>query len=117
MKIDTVGRKLFIYSLLCALTALTIKLTKDSLKGEKQIELIFTRAYRNISPVAQSVKSLSAMQETWVGFLGREDPLEMEMATNPYFCPGNPLDRGVWQGTVHCVARVEHALATKSPPP
>ena len=32
------------------------------------------------SLVAQSVKHLPAMQETWVRFLGREDPLEKEMA-------------------------------------
>ena len=32
--------------------------------------------------VAQSVKSLPAMQETWVQSLGREDPLEEEMATH-----------------------------------
>ena len=30
--------------------------------------------------VAQTVKRLPAMQETWVPFLGREDPLEKEMA-------------------------------------
>ena len=34
------------------------------------------------SLVAQMVKSLSAMQETWVQSLGREDPLEKEMATH-----------------------------------
>ena len=32
------------------------------------------------SLVAQTVKRLPAMQETWVRFLGREDPLEEEMA-------------------------------------
>ena len=32
------------------------------------------------SLVAQTVKRLPAMQETWVQFLGREDPLEKEMA-------------------------------------
>ena len=31
--------------------------------------------------VAQRVKSLPAMQETWVRSLGQEDPLEKEMAT------------------------------------
>ena len=31
-------------------------------------------------PVAQTVKRLPAMQETWVQFLRREDPLEKEMA-------------------------------------
>ena len=34
------------------------------------------------SLVAQMVKSLPAMQETWVWSLGREDPLEKEMATH-----------------------------------
>ena len=31
--------------------------------------------------IAQSVKNPPAMQETWVRFLGQEDPLEKEMAT------------------------------------
>ena len=34
------------------------------------------------SLVAQSVKNLPAIQETWVQFLGQEDPLEKEMATH-----------------------------------
>ena len=32
--------------------------------------------------VAQTVKNLPAMQETWVQSLGQEDPLEKEMATH-----------------------------------
>ena len=32
-------------------------------------------------PVAQMVKTLSAMRETWVQSLGHEDPLEKGMAT------------------------------------
>ena len=32
---------------------------------------------------AQTVKNLRAMRETWVWSLGREDPLEEEMATHP----------------------------------
>ena len=35
------------------------------------------------SLVAQSVKNLSAMQETQLRLLGGEDPLEKEMATHP----------------------------------
>ena len=35
----------------------------------------------NLSLVAQTVKSLPAIQETWIRFLGQEDPLEKEMAT------------------------------------
>ena len=34
------------------------------------------------SLVAQGVKRLPAMQETWVRSLGQEDPLEKEMATH-----------------------------------
>ena len=34
------------------------------------------------SLVAQTVKHLSTMQETWVRSLGREDSLEKEMATH-----------------------------------
>ena len=32
--------------------------------------------------MAQTVKNLTAMQETWAPFLGQEDPLEREMATH-----------------------------------
>ena len=35
-----------------------------------------------VSLVAQMVKRLPTMRETWVGSLGREDPLEKEMATH-----------------------------------
>ena len=35
------------------------------------------------SPVAQLVKNLPAVQETWVRSLGWEDPLEKGMATRP----------------------------------
>ena len=37
---------------------------------------------RGDSLVAQIVKNLLAMQETWVSFLGGEDPLEKKMATH-----------------------------------
>ena len=36
------------------------------------------------SLVAQLVKNLPAMQETWVQFLGQEVPSEKEMATNSF---------------------------------
>ena len=32
--------------------------------------------------MAQMVKSLPAVQETWLQFLGQEDPLEKEIATH-----------------------------------
>ena len=40
------------------------------------------------SLVAPSVKSLLAMQETWVQFLGWEDPLEKGKATHSSIWPG-----------------------------
>ena len=39
-------------------------------------------AYIGASLVAQAVKNLPAMQETWIQFLGWEDSLEKEMATH-----------------------------------
>ena len=38
--------------------------------------------------MAQMVKNLPAMQETWVRSLGLEDALEKGMATTPVFLPG-----------------------------
>ena len=38
--------------------------------------------FSQASLVAQLVKNLPAMWETWVRFLGWEDPLEKEMATH-----------------------------------
>ena len=38
--------------------------------------------YKVKSLVAQMVKNLPALQETWVPFLGWEEPLGKEMATN-----------------------------------
>ena len=40
------------------------------------------------SLVAQIIKTLPTMQETWVRSLGWEDPLEEGMATHPVFLPG-----------------------------
>ena len=39
-------------------------------------------SYSWASPVAQKVKNLPRMQETWVRSLGWEDPLEEGMATH-----------------------------------
>ena len=39
------------------------------------------------SLVAQRLKRLPTMQETWVWSLGQEDPLEKEMATHPSILP------------------------------
>ena len=45
-------------------------------------EFFFEPLVAGSSLVAQSVKNLLAMQETWVQFLDLEDPLEKEMATH-----------------------------------
>ena len=53
------------------------------------------------SLVAQRLKRLLAMQETWVQSLGWEDPLEEEMTTHSsYSCQENSMDREAWQITV-----------------
>ena len=47
--------------------------------------LSFNRCSTNVrgaSLIAQLVNHLPAMQETWVQFLGQEDPLEKKMATH-----------------------------------
>ena len=49
------------------------------------------------SLVAQMVKRLPTMQETWVRSLGWEDPLEKQMATHSSTLAWkNPMDRGLW---------------------
>ena len=45
--------------------------------------------------VAQVVRNLPAMQETWVRSLGQEDPLEKEMATYSSILAWRiPMDKG-----------------------
>ena len=46
------------------------------------------------SLIAQLVKNLPAVQETWVQSLGWEDPLENEIATHP-------RDGGAWWAAVY----------------
>ena len=66
--------------------------------------------------VAQLVKNPPPMQETQVRFLGREDPLEKEVATHSSFLAWRIPWGGAWRAIVHGVARVGHDLATKPPP-
>ena len=69
------------------------------------------------SLVAQMVKHLPAVWETWVQSLGQEDPLEKEMATQ-YSCLQSFMNRGAWWAIVHGFIRIRHNLVTKpSPPP
>ena len=49
------------------------------------------------SLVAQVVKLLPAMRETWVQFLGWEDPLEKKVATHSNILAWRiSMDRGAW---------------------
>ena len=58
--------------------------------------------YARDSLVAQMVKNPRAMQETWVQFLGWEDPMEKGKATHSSILAWkNLMDRGAWQATVH----------------
>ena len=62
--------------------------------------------YSWASLVAQMVKNLPAMQETWVRYLGWEDPLEEGMATHSSILAwGIPMDQEAWQATAHGVPK------------
>ena len=46
------------------------------------------------------------MQETWVPFLGWEDPLEEDMATHCSLLAWRiPMDGGTWRATVHGITQ------------
>ena len=49
-------------------------------RSTRKFKLVLDTPYAPL--VAQRVKRLPAMQETWVRSLGQEDPLEKEMATH-----------------------------------
>ena len=56
--------------------------------------------------MAQLVKNLPAMQETWFPSLGWEDPLEKTMASHSSILAWriHSMDRGAWRATVQGVA-------------
>ena len=58
-----------------------------------------------LSLVAQMVKNLPVMQETWVQFLGQEDPLEKGMTTHSSILAWRIPQTGAWQTTVHGVTK------------
>ena len=69
--------------------------------------------------VAQMVKNLPAMQETWVRSLSWEDPLEEGVATHSSSLAWRiPMNRGGWRATVHGIAKSQTRLSTahKAPP-
>ena len=63
------------------------------------------------SLVAQLVKNLPAMQETWVQSLGWEDPLEEGMATHSSILAWRIPLTGAWWATVHGVEKSQTRLS------
>ena len=63
-----------------------------------------------ISLVAQTAKNLPAMQDTQVGSLGQEDPLEKGMATHSSILVWkNPMERGSRWATGHGITESDTA--------
>ena len=55
---------------------------------------------------------MQELKDTQVRSLGREDPLEEDMATAlVYTCWKNPMDRGNWLATVQEVAKSQTLLS------
>ena len=72
--------------------------------------IVFTYTNKCTSLVAQTIKNLPAMQETWVWSLGQEDPLQKGMATHSSILAWRiPIDRGAWWATVHRVTESDTA--------
>ena len=65
--------------------------------------------------VAQMVKNLPAMQETWVQSLGWKDPLEEGMAAHSSILAWKiPIYRGAWQAMVHEVTKSPTGLSDEA---
>ena len=61
---------------------------------------------------AQTVKNQPAMRETWVRFLGWEEPWRRAWQPTPVFLPGeSPMDRGAWRATVHGITKNQTQLS------
>ena len=68
--------------------------------------------YSSAPLVAQTVKNLPAMQETWFWSLGWEDPLEEGMATHTSVLVLRiPVDRGAWWTIVYGVPKSQTQLS------
>ena len=62
------------------------------------------------SLMAQTVKNLPAMWETWVWSLDWEDTLEKGMDPLQYYGLENSMDRGAWQATVRGISESQIRL-------
>ena len=62
--------------------------------------------------MAQTVKNLPAMRETWIRTLGWEDPLEEGMATHSSILAWRiPMDKGAWRATFYGVEKSQTLLS------
>ena len=88
------GNKLLIRNnLLSTLTKQNRKTTVTQVTS-----FLHTASHKMGFPVAQLVKNLPAMRETWVWSLGQEDALGKGLATrSSIFAWRIPMDRGSWQ--------------------
>ena len=68
------------------------------------------------SLMAQMVKNLTAVQETWVQSLGWKDPLEQEMATHSSILAWR-IPWTVWWATIQRVTKSHTQLSNKPPSP
>ena len=63
------------------------------------LRILASSKTENNLKVAQMVKNLSAMRETWVRSLGWDDPLEEDIATHSSILAWRtPMDRGALTG-------------------
>ena len=93
----------------------------NSLPGGSAVCLCFILVLTSVflpswaSPMAQMVKNLPAMWETWVQSEFGRSLREGNGYLLQYSCLENPRDRGAWQATVHGIAKSQmsmHALHT-----
>ena len=71
---------------------------------ENIINVHFPPGTLRASLVAQMVKNLPAMQETWVQPLGGKEPLVERVAAHSSILVENSVNRGTWQAAIHGVA-------------
>ena len=83
-------------------------LVKEGKRCDEFKELV--RSWCRASLVAQRLKHLLAMQETWVESLGREDPLEKGLATHSsifaWRIPWTEEPGGLQSSSVQVLSRV-----------
>ena len=100
----------------CAPESSICCVTLDNLPDFSEPDFLPPKNKIRASPMAQWVKNPPAMQETqetWVRSLGREDPLEKEVATHSSIPAWIPMDRGAWRTTVHGVAESQTRLSDR----